>query len=102
MPDRGIGPWEDSREITRFYRAEGGEPLARRFVAELRASLDHVRIAPASGSPRFRVYTGIDDLRVWPVKGFPYLIFYIFDGQQVQILRILHSARDIPATLRDG
>ena len=102
MPERGRGPANDAREITRFYRSEGGEALAGRFAKALRDGLDHVRDQPASGSPSLRRDTGIDDLRVWPVKGFPYLIFYRFDGQRVVILRILHSARDIPASLRRG
>lgn len=100
MRDGGRNAADDAREIVRFYRHEGGEALARRFAAALRGGLDHIRTAPASGSPKYRPDTGIEDLRVWPVKGFPYLIFYRFDGQQVVILRVLHSARDVPGTLR--
>jgi toxin ParE1/3/4 len=38
------------------------------------------------------------DLRRWPVRGFEtYLIFYRVRGQVVEIIRVLHGARDIEA-----
>ena len=41
-------------------------------------------------------------IRRWDTTGFPYGVFYRDEGERFLILRILHSARDIPATLRDG
>jgi toxin ParE1/3/4 len=41
-------------------------------------------------------------LRVWQVKGFPnHLIFYrpIHDG--IEVIRVLHGSRDIPASLNE-
>lgn len=95
-------PLEEVRGIARHYAEESGETLARRFVEGFRAAVDHIHANPAAGSPRFREMTGLFDLRVWPVRGFPYLVFYRDTPEGVLILRILHCARDIPATLRDG
>ena len=41
------------------------------------------------------------DLRSWPVRGFPYLVFYAERGDRIDILRLLHTARDIPESLRE-
>lgn len=95
-------PLEEVRAIVRRYAEEGGEALARRFVSGFRSAVEHIRANPAAGSPRFRDVTGLADLRVWPVRGFPYLIFYHDTPDGALVLSILHTSRDIPATLREG
>ena len=41
-------------------------------------------------------------MRVWPVKGFDkYRIYYRPLGDRIEILRILHAARDIDAIFED-
>ncbi|HZL34988.1 MAG TPA: type II toxin-antitoxin system RelE/ParE family toxin [Tepidisphaeraceae bacterium] len=41
-------------------------------------------------------------LRRWPVVRFrKHLIFYLIDGDDIQVIRILHGARNIPAILLD-
>jgi hypothetical protein len=39
------------------------------------------------------------NLRIWPLRGFPHLILYTVSIERVHVERLLHSARDIPATL---
>ncbi len=42
------------------------------------------------------------ELRKRPVLGFPnHLVFYRIDADMVEIVRVLHGARDIPTTLED-
>jgi toxin ParE1/3/4 len=56
---------------------------------------------PGIGSPRYaRLLPGVT-LRMWPVQGFPHLIFYLDRAEAVEVLRVLHGARDIPAILLD-
>jgi len=39
---------------------------------------------------------------MWPVPGFRnYLIFYRIAADDIQILRVLHAARDLESTLED-
>lgn len=40
-------------------------------------------------------------LRIWWVRGFPYLLFYRPAEPRPRVLRILHGARDLPEVLRD-
>ena len=44
----------------------------------------------------------LKNVRVWRVKGFEnWLIFYLAAPNGVEILRVLHGARDIEALMRD-
>jgi toxin ParE1/3/4 len=97
-----IDPQNEVRAIALAYAEVAGKTVALRFVAAFRATVDHIRAQPASGTPRFRDATGISTLRAWPLKGFPYLVFYLEEAEDVLILRVLHTSRDIPATLREG
>lgn len=84
-----------------FYTAEASFDVARSFRSALRAEFDHIGRFPASGSPHSAPTVDVRDLRSWPVRGFPYLVFYAERGDRIDILRILHTARDIPASLRE-
>lgn len=95
-----LGARRDAADIVSYYRNEGGADLALRFSRSLQNAIGHIRTHPESGSLRFAAPTGIAGLRVWPLAGFPYLIFYSITGSDVLILRILHTARDVPASLR--
>lgn len=42
------------------------------------------------------------DIRFWPVRGFPkLLITYVVDSNAVEVIRVLHGARDLTALLGD-
>lgn len=76
-----------------------GPLVALRFLDSIEAAGEFLAEFPKSGAPWEFVGRGI---RRWNVAGFPYGLFYRNEADRVLILRILHSSRDIPATLRDG
>lgn len=80
---------------------EAGLETALRFIDALEAACLHISRNPASGSPRFGWELDRPGLRVWPVKGFGYLAFYCEEENYVDLWRVLHTARDIPASLRE-
>lgn len=41
----------------------------------------------------------IPGLRFWPLTRFPYLVFYVERDDHIDIWRVLHEQRDIPAWL---
>lgn len=90
----------DATSIFEYYRKEAGTPVSLRFLAALDEALRFVSAFPAAGSPRYAAETGHTDLRVWRLKGFPFLVFYREAAAGVEVLRILHAARDTPASLR--
>jgi len=55
---------------------------------------------PGMGSVRHFVQAGLQGVRVVPVTGFEhYLIFYAPIGNRIQVIRVLHAARDYPTLL---
>ena len=86
-------------QASEWYAEQGGETLGLRFLEQIRASLMHVSRHPASGSLRHASLTGHADVRCWPVKGFPYLVFYYVHPDGVDVWRVLHAQRDIPQQL---
>ena len=91
---------EDIGAVTDYYLAEAGDPVALGFSDALEAAISFIQSSPAAGSPRLRRTFGRKGIRVWPVRRYPYLVIYDQGPKQVLILRILHAARDIPASLR--
>lgn len=82
-----------------YYRKEVGPDAAAGFVDALEAAVSHLCRHPLTGSLRFAYELGIPDLRSWSLRRFPYLVFYIADDERIDIWRVLHSRRDIPAHL---
>ena len=66
------------------------------FFEGMRRALAHLERFPHAGrerDTRRRVFPG---LRSWPVPGFPnVLVFYRVVGDEVEVARVLHGARDL-------
>ena len=56
---------------------------------------------PSLGSLRFAYELSVPDLRVVSVGKFPYLLFYLERETSVDVWRLLHTSRDIPASLQE-
>ncbi|MCA9686188.1 MAG: type II toxin-antitoxin system RelE/ParE family toxin [Myxococcales bacterium] len=82
-----------------FYLAQGAAAAALGFVDALEAAVATVGTQPSAGSPRHGHELGLPGLRTWPLAGYPYLLFYLERRDHVDLWRVLHSRRDIPASL---
>ena len=91
----------DLQEILDHYLTESGVPLAKKFENSWECALATIKSQPRVGSPRLAAALKEPDLRIWPVRGFPYLIFYLDRPAGTVVIRVLHTARDIPGSLRD-
>lgn len=89
------------RQITAWYRKEGGASLALRWASSMESALLHIGTHPKAGSTRYAALLKLDSLRLWPADGFPYLVFYVERGDRIDIWRVLHAQRDIPAWMGD-
>jgi toxin ParE1/3/4 len=77
------------------YIAEDNIEKALEFDAAVFESFDRLRKMPLIGSERAYMNERLNGLRMWFVKGFEnYLIFYRPLGDRIEIVRVLHSARD--------
>lgn len=90
---------KDVEEAVDHLAREAGLEAALRFIDAFEGACEHISSYPASGSPRFGWELDRPGLRMWPVKGFGYLAFYSEDEDFIDLWRVLHGARDIPASL---
>ena len=89
----------DVEEAVDYYAGEGGEALALRFIDALERGLELITRHPAAGSARFGYELQLPGLRACLLQGFPYLVFYVEQDDFVDVWRVLHGHRDIPAQL---
>ena len=74
---------------------------AERFERAVRSEYARLKAFPHMG--RAREFRGreLRGLRSCPLTGFPsWLVFYRVRGETVEIVRLLHGARDLPRALR--
>lgn len=74
-------------------------PIAsRRFLEAVDQALAALVDMPGIGAPR--PHGRIEGLRMWRVRGFDrHLIFYRPTADGIEVIRLLHSSRDIAAVL---
>jgi toxin ParE1/3/4 len=84
------------------YFAERSIPTALRFAAAAEAALSRPADSPLVGHPRPGEDPLLRQVRSWPVPGFEdILLFYRPSARGIDVLRILHGARDLPAIFEE-
>lgn len=83
---------EDLRHLFE-YIAEDNPPAANRMVARIQDSAQHLIRHPQMG--RLGRVRGTREL---VIAGSPYIVVYISDGLEIQIVAVFHSARRWPDT----
>jgi toxin ParE1/3/4 len=96
---RGLAS-RDVDEALDHYLVEAGEQVALGFVDALEQAYTHVGRHPATGSPRYQHELGLPELRTWPLSRYPYMLFYVERPDHIDVWRVLHGQRDIPAWLQ--
>ena len=83
------------------YIAKENLEAAIRFYEAAFSAFEVLKTNPHIGPAREFENPQLTDVRIWFVKGFDkYLIFYRATDELVEILRVLHAARDIDGILR--
>ncbi|CAN7310541.1 type II toxin-antitoxin system RelE/ParE family toxin [Variovorax sp. LjRoot290] len=80
--------------------AEDAEHAALGFVDALEQAYAHIGRHPSTGSPRHAHELNLPGLRSWPLTRYPYLVFYIEHTDHIDVWRVLHGQRDIPAWMQ--
>lgn len=89
----------DTDEAFEHYLSVGGEKVAFGFIDALQSAYKFIAANPELGSPRYAHELGLAGLRHRRLPSYPYLIFYVVNAQSIDVWRILHAERDIPAWL---
>lgn len=92
----------DVIEQALFLAEEADQELAFRFIDAVDAAVRRLAATPEIGRPRKSGSARLADLRSWPVPGFrKHLIFYRTGENSLQIVRVVHGARDLLRLLDD-
>jgi len=90
----------DLDEVIEHYLNVDAEQIALGFIAAVENAYTHIARHPATGSPRYAHELNLPGLRSWPLTRYPHLIFYIERDDHIDVWRVLHGNRDIPAWLQ--
>jgi toxin ParE1/3/4 len=97
---RRDGVDDDVLDLARFLLEQSPE-VARRFVDSVQKTLKDLAKRPGIGSPKTFSDPLLSDVRSWWVEGFPnHLIYYLPIEDGIDVLAVLHGARDIEPVLR--
>jgi len=77
------------------YYANENSAIAMDFLRDVHNAYSRISEMPGIGSPRFQRTLDVDDLRAYSLHTFPYIIFYIDREKHIDVVRVLHSHRDI-------
>ena len=92
---------KDAENAVEYYLQAAEDRVALGFIEALQKAYEHIARYPQTGSPRHAHVLNVPGLRVWPLKRYPYLVFYVEQGDHIDVWRVLHSHSDIPVWLRD-
>lgn len=92
---------QDVDEAIDFYLSEHAEQAAPGFIDALEQAFDHISRNPATGSPRYAFELNLFGLRSWILQAYPHIVFYLEREDHIDVWRVLHGMRDIPALMRE-
>ena len=92
-------------DLTEAYLYIGADSpaAAERLLDAVEVAVQFLFETPGAGRQREFRSPRAQGMRSWAVKGFQAdLIFYCADGDDLEVVRFIHGARDIPRLLEDG
>lgn len=91
----------DIDEVVAYYLSEASEAVAMGFINALEKAYGHIVRHPATGFTRCAHELNLPGLRAWPLKRYPYLVFYVERPDHIDVWRVLHGQRDIPTWMQE-
>lgn len=92
---------QDVEDAIAFYLKQDARQAALAFVDALEDAYATISRHPGIGSARYATELQVPGLRSWSLPRFPYIIFYVERADHVDVWRVLHGHRDIPALVED-
>lgn len=88
---------QDVDDAIAYYLEQNAAGVAMGFIDALEAAYEQIGRHPATGSPRYDHELNLPGLRFFPLHGFPHMVFHVECEDLVDVWRVLHGQRDIPA-----
>ncbi len=90
-------------DVASLYIAQTSEERALRFLDAVAQTFRQLAEMPGLGNRQQFRSPRLQGLRRWHVQLFPaYLIFYRATEEEVEVVRVLHGARDIQAEMEEA
>lgn len=89
---------QDVDQALTYYLEQQAEAAALGFIDALEHAYRQIGHYPESGSPRYAHELDLPGLRSCPVKGYPYMVFYVDSTTHFDVWRVL---RDVPKWLQN-
>jgi toxin ParE1/3/4 len=87
---------QDLRQLANYILINGDSDTALRFFELAEITFAQLATTPSIGKVVQLVSSHIGEIRQWRIKDFKdYLIFYRIQDDRVEIIRVLHGARDL-------
>lgn len=90
----------DIDDAIAHYLSESAEQAAFGFIDALEQAYAHIGRHPATESSRYAHELNLPGLRFWPLARHPHLVFYVERPEHIDVWRVLHGQRDIPAWMQ--
>ena len=88
----------DLLHIRDYIRNELSNPdAALRIMAQLKQAMESLRAMPERGKPLDAILSVHTEYRFLVCGN--YRVFYLYDGQQVEVVRVLHTLQDFMRAL---
>lgn len=99
---RRLAARRDLVDAYRYYAREAGQAVADRFLAQAEATFTRLASVPGLGAPFEHDHPALAGVRYVPLSRFKsYVVFYRPIAGGLEVLRVLHGARDIHSILAD-
>jgi toxin ParE1/3/4 len=87
---------QDLRQQANYILSNGSAGAAEQFLELAEATFAQILTVPRIGKSLDFLSERMGEVRQWRIKNFQdYLVFYRLQDEQVEILRVLHGARDL-------
>jgi toxin ParE1/3/4 len=91
----------DVDDAVAHYLTQANAAVALGFIDALERAYSYIARHPATGSPRYAHKLNLPGLRAWPLTRYPNLVFYVERHDHIDVWRVLHGQRDIPAWMQE-
>jgi toxin ParE1/3/4 len=91
----------DVLEAIDYYLSENAPEAALGFIDALEDAYGDISRHPDAGSSRYAGELNLHGLRFWSLNKYPHLVFCLVRSDHVDVWRVLHGKRDIPAWMQE-
>jgi toxin ParE1/3/4 len=82
-----------------FYNDALAYQASTRFLDSIEKALRFILAFPKAGSSRLGEMVGLKQFKTWPLTKFPFLVVYLVENEEIDVVRLIHQKRDFSESL---